>query len=157
MPNHVQNTVTITGPEKDIDALMRLVKSQESVLDFDKIVRSPKVLRSVTVGGSGHVWWVRGDERIEIPKKTIARWRTKYGADNWYDWNVHNWGTKWNAYEVTSERLDSDSLQYVFYTAWSSPKPVMERLAELFPSLRIEVECDGEVDHPFSYTLSARQ
>jgi hypothetical protein len=41
------------------------------------------------------------------------------GAD-WYDWNCANWGTKWEALEITSE-LDGDTLTLGFETAWCCP------------------------------------
>lgn len=42
---------------------------------------------------------------------------------NWYEWNVENWGTKWdvNVNDGYVERLDDNTLQLSFETAWSPP------------------------------------
>jgi hypothetical protein len=60
-----------------------------------------------------------------------------YGCPTWYEWCCRNWGTKWNAAEPTSE-LNGNTLKIVFDTAWSHPRPVIKKLASLFPDLRID-------------------
>jgi hypothetical protein len=57
-----------------------------------------------------------------------------YGATDWYDWCVGNWGTKWNAMEVDIS-LEDNTIR--FQTAWSAPTPVIEKLAKLFPDVNI--------------------
>jgi hypothetical protein len=49
----------------------------------------------------------------------------KYGADNWYDWSLQNWGTKWNC----SDAFINES-GMSFTTAWSPPLPVIAVLAK---------------------------
>jgi hypothetical protein len=68
----------------------------------------------------------------------------------WYVWNNENWGTKWDAYDVTVgsastilDRLARASSEIVeevvsFDTAWSSPYPVFNKMVELFPDLRFK-------------------
>jgi hypothetical protein len=50
----------------------------------------------------------------------------KYGYCTWYRWTINNWGTKWNACNVSvgekSIYLD---------TAWSFPVPIFEKLIEI--------------------------
>lgn len=58
----------------------------------------------------------------------------KYGAATWYGWSIRNWGTKWNAGKTVI--LDRDTIQ--FDTAWSNPAPIVQKLGELYPALRIE-------------------
>lgn len=42
---------------------------------------------------------------------------------NWYEWNIQNWGTKWdvNVNEGYFERIGDDILRLSFETAWSPP------------------------------------
>ncbi len=47
---------------------------------------------------------------------------------DWYDWRCTNWGTKWNAQDVSL-----NGQVYVFWTAWSSCSPVIAALAKRFP------------------------
>jgi len=51
------------------------------------------------------------------------------GFANWYDWSLHHWGTKWNAYEAI--RTKPNVLR--FQTAWSAPLPVVAALSKLHP------------------------
>lgn len=70
--------------------------------------------------------------------------------DWWYNWNVANWGTKWNCGEVWHDRVDDSNLigvgktAYSFDTAWSPAEPVIAALAEKFPTLSITHRyCEG--------------
>lgn len=57
---------------------------------------------------------------------------------DWYDWNVENWGTKWEIYDVVDwDWIEPTHLSYAFETAWSPPEPVIEKLAELYPDIEI--------------------
>ena len=58
----------------------------------------------------------------------------KYGAPTWYLWCIRHWGTKWNA--GYTEIIDRDTIQ--FDTAWSNPAPILQKLGELHPAIRIE-------------------
>ncbi len=59
----------------------------------------------------------------------------KYGRSNWYDWNLHNWGTKWDAKEAFYNQEDK-ILQ--LETAWSCPDTVLLEMFEQFPDLHFE-------------------
>jgi hypothetical protein len=70
--------------------------------------------------------------------------------DWWYNWNVANWGTKWNCGEVWHDRTDDSNIvevgrtSYGFDTAWAPASPVIAALAEKFPSLSITHRyCEG--------------
>jgi hypothetical protein len=69
--------------------------------------------------------------------------------DWWYNWNVSNWGSKWNCGEVWSDRGDDDSkidgsVSYNFDTAWAPAEPVIAALAKQFPTLAIAHRyCEG--------------
>jgi len=48
--------------------------------------------------------------------------------DNWYDWNVTNWGTKWDVRPEYYDRIDDNTIQLGFDTAWSPPLALYEYL-----------------------------
>ena len=58
-----------------------------------------------------------------------------YGAKNWYDWCVANWGTKWdisgrdNGAPAVSD--DGRSVRFAFDSAWSPPLEFYGRMEEL--------------------------
>ena len=50
--------------------------------------------------------------------------------DNWYDWNVTNWGTKWEISVIDYERYDDETVWISFETAWSPPIALYEFMHE---------------------------
>ena len=52
----------------------------------------------------------------------------KYGYKNWYDWQVANWGTKWDLCDVSLNQLDDNTVELHFETAWSPPIAAFENL-----------------------------
>ena len=71
-----------------------------------------------------------------------------YGRDNWYDWCIENWGTKWNAYDYkpdvdySEEYAQSGVLK--FWTAWDAPHPVVKKLSEIFSDIEFVHEWADE-------------
>ena len=53
--------------------------------------------------------------------------------ENWYDWSIKNWGTKWKS---CSTELQGNTLR--FWTAWSPCLPVIRALAKMFPEAQFE-------------------
>ncbi|WP_302552861.1 hypothetical protein [uncultured Bilophila sp.] len=50
----------------------------------------------------------------------------KYGADNWYDWSLNNWGCKWNA---NSEPVEDGDYEFRFETPWGEPEGFIKKFA----------------------------
>ena len=66
-------------------------------------------------------------------------------VNNWYNWNVRNWGTKWDAGRVSVEDDgDADALIYDFETAWAAPIPVFEIMAREYPDLTFTFRWEEE-------------
>ena len=63
---------------------------------------------------------------------------TDMNDDRWYDWNIKNWGTKWDIDGKYSE-IDGDdySFQVTFETAWSPPEQIYYALREKYPTVDI--------------------
>ena len=59
----------------------------------------------------------------------------KFGRSNWYDWNLHNWGTKWDCSNPT---YDKENKVLEFQTAWSCPDTILQEMFEQFPDLSFE-------------------
>ena len=49
--------------------------------------------------------------------------------DSWYEWNVSNWGTKWEASIYSWTKENDNSITINFDTAWSPPTALYEFLA----------------------------
>jgi hypothetical protein len=75
-----------------------------------------------------------------------------FSGNNWYDWNVNNWGTKWDVavrddddYPETELMEESKtSLAYRFNTAWSPPLPAIQKLSFDYPTLSISLSYQEE-------------
>lgn len=74
-------------------------------------------------------------------------------SNHWYDWNVRNWGTKW---DITLDReyigkfeQNNDGDYYFgwsFDTAWSPAVEAYEAMAERFPNLEFSFEITEEAN-----------
>jgi hypothetical protein len=51
-------------------------------------------------------------------------------TEDWYTWNVNNWGTKWDATVYDWERIDEHTITINFDTAWSPPSALYETIAD---------------------------
>jgi len=124
MPNWTANTLQITDRTEAIASFKKFMGEDNDGFCFKKLVPPPDDMFEGNLGDK---------ERAECEKKGIA---------NWYDWQIENWDTKWNACDVTSEEETfSDgkwtTLTYQFNTAWSPPLKVIDALKEKFPDLEI--------------------
>jgi hypothetical protein len=54
----------------------------------------------------------------------------------WWNWNIYNWGTKWDLGSDTIISHGVYETAYQFDTAWSPPEKVVELLAKKYPNLR---------------------
>lgn len=79
---------------------------------------------------------IRGEEIFNIA--------LQYGAIDWYDWRISNWGTKWNAYETDIDSCDG-SVEIYFCTANNGVVPIIKKLVEKYPHLEFIYKFADEV------------
>lgn len=70
------------------------------------------------------------------------------GNPDWYNWNIKNWGTKWNAYYSLSYPAGSEWSEknnvIFFETAWSPAYPIIEELSKTHKDIPIVHESTDE-------------
>jgi hypothetical protein len=69
-----------------------------------------------------------------------------HSSDGWYDWNIRNWGTKWDTSdaEIYDADISKGSVSYTFSTAWSPAEGAFEAMVEQHPELSFEFRCEEE-------------
>ena len=124
MPNWCSNSLVIEGNAADIAKFREWLN--DAPLTLQKVLPMPSELEGTTSPTP------KGEEENA---KLLAE---KYGASNWYDWRVNNWGTKWDV-EMNEDDCDSDGSRIVFWfdSAWSPPIKVIVALGNLFPNLTL--------------------
>jgi hypothetical protein len=70
-------------------------------------------------------------ERDDVALFQMLRPRPAEHDEDWYGWNVNNWGTKWEASIYDYERLDDNNIKINFDTAWGPPIALYDYLFEL--------------------------
>ena len=137
MPNHITNCLEITHKDpKKIKWLKTCWDAERNGLDFNKIIPQPKNIFTGSLG----------DKERKLCEKE--------GRDNWYDWNIANWDTKWNSYDGKLYDFE-DKFVCMFLTAWSPPEAIFNKLVEKGFSVKglwkdegdSEVHQIGEPDH----------
>lgn len=117
MPNWCNNNISITGPNSVIDKIEKIVKEEgetPGLLQF--MAPMPKELDGTTAPSSS----------ADKPQPMVE------GFDNWYDWRVENWGTKWELcefYGVDRQHHEAgksglsltSTITFGFDSAWSPP------------------------------------
>ena len=68
----------------------------------------------------------------------------KYGYQDWYDWSIANWSTKWDAYEAEIENLEKGEMEVRFETAWAPPEKWFARICKDYPKLSFELKYEEE-------------
>jgi len=124
MPNWCSNHITVRGT--DPVAIKRLADAFDNGEFCGTVVPMPEEL-NITSGRLGN-----GAEQAELEAKSAANLE-KHGYANWYDFNVANWGTKWEIGGNGDEaERDEDGLGFSapFDSAWSPPIGVCEALVE---------------------------
>ena len=159
MPNWCSNRVTISGDEKDVQVFKEAVHLHREVDDvngkfprlfsFEAIIPMPDELHGigspVTIMTEAEIEtykeehleseWCLGN--LPITQERSQELYDKYGADNWYDWCIENWTSKWDACDISLDDDESDHLTYKFETPWGPPESVYYTLKEQHPNVHI--------------------
>lgn len=128
MPNWCTNSVMINAAD--------LSKFKEWLGDgsafLSKIAPTPQALKGTL---AGFIADKAEQTRLEVQEQDNL---IKYGSKNWYDWNVNNWGTKWDVdAEIDNFTVSDTEIIFTFDSAWSPPTRAMVKLGELFPDICI--------------------
>lgn len=84
---------------------------------------------------------VLNQENPELLNWMVPQPRFENDSD-WYDWNINNWGTKWDVTDVYFEQpADEDEIEFSFCTAWGPPIEAFQTWAQ----------ADGRVQFTLEY------
>jgi len=141
MPNWVYNSINITGDSDELDKFSahiakpnKFASEGNEKFSFHSFITLPDEVDPDEYHGMNG--WKDGEKLGD----------TEY---NWYNWNNHNWITKWDASDVDVRGMTNavsrpTSVNITFSTAWSPPDPVFQAMTEQFPDLTFEIHWEEE-------------
>lgn len=127
MPNHVYQKIRVRDQnnKNNLRELKKKILNKNNELDFNLIIPQPENIFKGNLG----------EEELKMCQEN--------NRPNWYHWNQEFWGTKWNAYSTQISKNKDDILEFTFLTAWSIPKPIVEKLFEFFQGCGIHYLAAG--------------
>ncbi len=147
MPNHVYTSMLVTG-EPELIKLFTEKHFDKEQFDLSSFAPMPTELKGTTAPNKPPR--INGKEVLPNSVEYKA-WQANtnrlieaYGYDNWYEWCLQHWGTKWNTYECDMDTPTENTIACNFQTAWSLPDPIFEKMAKLYPTLEFEMTCVEE-------------
>lgn len=130
MPEKIKNTVSPSSSAKDV-----------KWMNEDKVAAERESKISDVLGTEPSIVLIPCENNTPEKCKELIK---EYGTDNWYDWNVSNYGTKWDVESLAHDiDMSDDEFITLFDTAWSPPSTFLGKLQDKFPEL--DIRC--------SYTL----
>jgi hypothetical protein len=141
MPNYCSNKLVISGKPEHIAEFAKTLEN--GVFKLSQTLPIPEPLMGMCIGGciiNGErtsQWREVDGENVAMTEAEMDALRAEYGAANWYDWSVNNWGTKWDA-EADAE-VDSGEIYGWFDTAWAPPIEWAVNVSKKYPELTFEI------------------
>ena len=158
MPNWVNVKLST---HQDVINAITCDKCGEKDVDFELIMPIPPDLKDYWTGSTVSLQEQAkeiikckleyGNQQHLIPmtEKDKERFRELYGAGDWYDWCVKNWGCKWNAQTTFCETEEVG-----FETPWEEPYNWIHHLSLKFPNHKIWVEWEEEQGYGEIYSIT---
>jgi len=137
MPNWCNNFIQIR--HKDPAMIERVLKGKDGL--FMEFFPTPEPLTETVVGYPGE------DKQAAQAAQQAANLE-QFGYKDWYDWNVANWGTKWDIELEGIERMDDNSISAFFDSAWSPPIGAYAQLVEMGFDIDAMYYCANETKFP---------
>ncbi len=165
MPNWCFNYLTIEGNEQDI-AKVKAQLNQPFTKMHDQFNMETGQMELTETSYSNPVFafhniynhtqaGISDEDYMKQPDHTLPiAEQLQFKGKCWYDFNVREWGTKWDVavrdgedYPETELHTEDDwstSLTYKFNTAWSPPTPAIEKLSAQYPELEFTLSYEEE-------------
>ena len=77
------------------------------------------------------IYNIMNTEDTELCQAIVPMDEKLLDGGDWYEWRLDNWGTKWDIYDSSCDRIDANTLQLLFCTAWSPPTGIFDKLVEM--------------------------
>jgi len=170
MPNWSFNSLSISGNPEEI-AQVKFQVAQPFTREHDNW--NPETnqmeVKTYTYDNPVFAFWniIRPTDieaYVRQPDRTIPiDEQLKFKGDDWYSWNVRNWGTKWDVAVSNDEQYpdtileidEAHRLDYQFNTAWSPPEEVVAELSRQYPNLIMDMEYEEETGWGGEFTYKA--
>jgi len=158
MPNWVFNYLDISGPKQEIENVKKQLNQTFTREHHQWNATSGQMEKGIqTYSNPVFAFWnIIKPNNLEAYYGEQPQYDKDKGitfeSDHWYDWNVRNWGTKWDVaveddekYPDTSMTADDEGyIAYRFNTAWSPPVQALEALSAQYPNLDIGLDFEEE-------------
>lgn len=144
MPNWTYNSITFSGDPEKLEALkqqvglptevpgMRYVRDEDNKVVLDE--NNLPTMEKTTYKEDSPIF-----SMWNIVRPAIGDYEA-YRDQGWYDWNVDNWGTKWDVDNVEVLEEGEDTWQIQFSTAWAPPHEALVALSQQHPDILIRNE-----------------
>jgi hypothetical protein len=163
MPNWCYNSLSIEGSKEEISAIKTQLNKPFTIMHDQWNMETGKMELTETAYSNpvfafhniyNHTQaGISDEEYIQQPDHSLPiEEAMKFKGNHWYDFNVREWGTKWDVavrdgedYPETELMEESDtSLAYRFNTAWSPPLPAIEALSGQYPDVEFNLSYEEE-------------
>ena len=137
MPNWCECAVIVGG--EGAEEFLAAVETKETL--FEALLPRPTEFDGVFTGGATMADGTRASawrelksaddtgraKLVAVTPEEEAEWVSKYGASNWWDWSIANWGTKWDP------SYERDNFTLRFESAWGPPVEFFRTVSSRFP------------------------
>ena len=134
MPNWCYNRVSIYS--ENIDQVTELFDIFNNPEPFNALIPSPKWSETPNEDGELPVIEEHKDADGKVLFTTHKFPKSGKTDDRWYDWQVQNWGTKWEPADISVEQCDEE-LEITFNTAWSPPEDICRAIRNKYPDVTV--------------------
>ena len=150
MPNWVYNGLTVEGNPESVKKMMEQLNQPFTMIHDSWDVSTNTYMKKNTLYSSPlFAFWniiKPTDLDAYMAQPAPATLPMDFSGDDWYNWNVRNWGTKWDVAVSSSDAHpdttmmetangDNHVVYYNFETAWSRPMPALINLSSQYPDL----------------------
>ena len=138
--NPTDHLATVGNAQVELYALALLRRGGH----FTERARYPWIPSDVRTWDDVVTWLAAKYPTVDKWGRAALRCAADTGYPGWYEWSCANWGTKWGAYEYKERSHEPGRFVFEFQTAWSPPRPIFNKAAEIWPELTIDVEAIDE-------------
>ena len=165
MPNWVYNGLTIEGNPDQVKSLMAQMNKPFKQMHDSWNSETGQMEKKVTlypepIFAFHNIYnymdaGITEEDYLNQPThdKTMKDW-FKFEGNDWYNFNVREWGTKWDVAKSADGYADTymeDSVNgenhvvfYNFNTAWARPMSALEKLSKQYPNLLMTLSYEEE-------------